>query len=109
MKSCLVLKGAHCSLDNIDDDHKFIKDKTFWIGDVKKEQVAGRSAGNLAYGLVELRKKKPELFKHLVVFQQPAAFMDEIITTWIAEDSAQFISEICLEQLSRKLPRKLAS
>ena len=89
LKSCLVLKGAHCSLDNIDDDHKFIKDKTFWIGDVKKEQVAGRSAGNLAYGLVELRKKKPELFKDLVVFQQPAAFMDEIIVTWIAEDSAQ--------------------
>jgi len=93
LKSCLVLKGAHCCLNNIDDDHKFIKDKTFWIGDVKKEQVAGRSAGNLAYSLVELRKKKPELFKDLIVFQQPAAFMDEIIMTWISEDQAQHFSQ----------------
>ena len=63
---------------------------------VARKQVirkAGDSAKKLMYEVVELRKRSPELFVDLVVFQQPAAFMDEIIQTWVIQDSADRIPQ----------------
>jgi len=93
LPSILVLKGQYAQLNNIDDNHKFIKDLTFWIGDVKKVHKEGASAGKLMWSLVELRKIKPELFKGLVVYQQPAAFVDEIIQAWMIRDSAERVPQ----------------
>jgi len=93
LPSILVLKGQYAQLDNIDDNHKFVQDLTFWIGDVKKVQKQGASAGKLMWSLVELRKEKPEAFKGLVVYQQPAAFVDEIIQAWMIKDSASRVPQ----------------
>ena len=57
LESVLILKGQYCRVSNIDNDHKFIRDETFWVGDQQIVRKAGQSAGNLAYSLIELRKK----------------------------------------------------
>ena len=88
LPSILVVKGQYARLDNISDDGCYKEDEIFWIGDEKVERKAGSSARGLMKSYVELRKKEPELFKDLVIFQQPAAYMDEITTTWAIQDLA---------------------
>ncbi len=82
----LIVEGAYARLDNIADDGTFIKDEVFWVGDDKIHHQAGPSAKDLMKIYVELGIEEPELFKDLAVFQQPAAYMDEITTTWANED-----------------------
>ena len=79
LPSILVLKGAYGMLSNIDDDHYFKETMVFIVGGIKITHKAEKSAGKLMHGLVELRKKEPELFEGLVILQQPSAWMDEIL------------------------------
>lgn len=89
LPSILVVRGAYARLSNISDEGCFVRDECFWIGDHKVERFAGQSARGLMRSYVELRKKEPNLFLNLEVFQQPAAYMDEITTVWAIEDLAQ--------------------
>jgi hypothetical protein len=89
LPSILVLKGQYARLDNISDDGCFVADDTFWVGDKKVEHKGGSSSKGLMKSYVELRKKEPELFKDLVLMQQPAAYMDEITTAWAIRDLGQ--------------------
>ena len=88
LPTVVVFKGTWSRLDNIDDNHKWIRDETFWVGEKKIQRKAGDGAKNTMHELVEMRKKRPELFEDLVIMQQPAAFSDEIIEKWIIEDAA---------------------
>ena len=49
----------------------------------------GKSAGPLMHGLVGLRKAEPQLFEGLIVCQQPSAWMDEIIQSWVIADTGE--------------------
>ena len=89
LPSILVVKGAYARLSNIDAEGCFVKDESFWIGEQKIERLAGQSARGLMRSYVELRKLEPNLFSSLEVFQQPAAYMDEITTVWAIEDLAR--------------------
>ena len=93
LPSVLVVKGAYARLANITDDHKFIRDDVFWVGDEKIEHKAGQSSRGLMKSYVDLRKAKPELFDGLVLLQQPAAYMDEITTVWTIEDGASRVPQ----------------
>ena len=41
------------------------------------------------HGLVELRKNNPELFEGLIVCQQPSAWMDELVQSWVIADAGE--------------------
>ncbi len=88
LPSVVTMKGVWARLSNIDDDHKWVADESFWVGDRHIERKAGKSPGRTMYEIVEIRKRRPELFEDLVVMQQPSAFTDEIIEVWIIEDLA---------------------
>ena len=88
LDSILVLKGEYAMLDNIDDNHRFRETVVFCVGKEKKVHPKGKKT-ILMHNLVELRKAKPEIFKGLVIFQQPAAWMDEIIASWACQDLAE--------------------
>ena len=56
------------------------------------EHRAGASAKGLMKGFLELRKKHPWLFKELIVMQQPAAFLHDVLHKWVLEDQAKLRS-----------------
>ena len=93
LPSIIVVKGQYARLDNISDAGTFIRDEIFWVGDKKFDRKAGTSTKGLMASYVELRKRRPELFKNLVVFQQPAAWMDEITQLWAIEDLARRVPQ----------------
>ncbi len=93
MPSILVVKGGYARLDNISDDHKFIQDETFFVGDQKIEHKASASTRGLLRSYVELRKTRPEIFEGLVIMQQRAAYMDEITTIWSIIDLAKRVPQ----------------
>ena len=47
MPSILVVKGSYERLDNISDDHKFIKKEIFFVGDQKVVNKATASTRGL--------------------------------------------------------------
>ena len=40
LPSCLILKGQYARLDNIDDNHRFIRDEIFWIGEKQVRRIS---------------------------------------------------------------------
>jgi hypothetical protein len=48
--------------------------------------------------LVSVMKKKPELFEGLVLFQQPAAIMDEITQVWAIENLSERVPQAAHER-----------
>ena len=96
LPSVLVLKGKYASLDNIDDNHRFKQTVEFYIGEKKITHKKGQKT-RLMEGIVELRKRMPEIFEGLVVFGQPAAWMDEIIQSWCCQDLGDRIDQ-CVHQ-----------
>ena len=89
LPSVLVLKGAYGILSNIDDEHYFKETMVFIVGGKQITHEMGKTSGPLMYSLVELRKKEPQLFEGLIVCQQPSAWMDEIIQSWIIADTGE--------------------
>ena len=76
-------------LSNIDDEHYFKETMAFVDGGKNIAHEGGKSAGPLMAGLVELRKSNPELFEGLIVYQQPSAWMDEIVQSWVIADTGE--------------------
>ena len=50
------------------------------------QREAGAPAGNLILQWRKLRSARPELFRDVVIMQQPAAVTDAVITCWSIED-----------------------
>ena len=82
----VIFPGTHARLDNINEDGCFIKDEQFDYVGKSVVRRAGQNARGLMKGFVTLRKDCPDLFKNLVVMQQPAAFIDGILHHWSLED-----------------------
>ena len=93
LPTIVIMKGKWARLENIDDDHKWVKDESFWVGDEHIERQKGKGAGLTMYEMVEIRKKSPHLIKDLVIMQQPCAFVDEIIEAWIIQDAAMRVPQ----------------
>ena len=72
-------------LSNIDDAGKWIENESFSVGGQKIERFAGRSAGRILQSFVLLRKEKPEYFKEIEVYCQPASNVDTVIFCWMQE------------------------
>ena len=85
----LVVPGAHARLSNIGEDGCFIEDEIFEVKGKQRVRKKGVSAGNL---MLQWRKMKysgseevKAWFRDIEVMQQPAAFCDGVIVSWIAE------------------------
>ena len=85
----VIFPGTHARLDNIGEDGCFIKDEQFDYAGKRVVRRAGQNARGLMKSFVALRKDCPDLFKNLVVMQQPAAFIDGILHHWSLEDLFQ--------------------
>ena len=95
--SILVVPGKHCKLESIDDAGRWVADEEFQVGDVKVVRRAGQKAGRLMKAWRRLREKSPELFKGILVWQSPTAFVDGIVWSWQqAEEARRFESCIRL-------------
>ena len=85
--SIIVVYGAHCRLDNLDDDGRFIEHEEFYVAGEKVVHKQGqRPAGGKMMAYVKLRRDQPDLFKNIIVYQQPSATYDEIICCWEIAD-----------------------
>ncbi len=75
LPSILVVKSDNAELEflleNISDEGTFKQDDVFWVGAQKIHHKFGHSAAGLMESYVGLRIKESELFKDLLVFQQP--------------------------------------
>ena len=87
LPSILLSHGSHCRLENIHPETGcWIEDESFQIGETVVCRKAGEPADpRLMTQWREWRSKEPELFRHLRVWQQPAATMDTIIWRWQTE------------------------
>ena len=88
-KPALVVPGRHARLSNIDAEGYFIEDEVFEVKGVQKVRKKGTSAGKLMETWRLLRdgddKEAKEWLRSIELYQQPAAFCDSIIVSWIAE------------------------
>ena len=58
-------------------------------GSQRIQRKAGTSSGKIMHSWVELRKIKPQLFEGLEIYQQPSAWVDEVIHSWSLEALAE--------------------
>ena len=86
----VVVPGEHCCLDFVEFD---AKDRAVWNRDWEYEYngeqhqyMKGELCGARMKAYVLLKKQYPELFKNLLVFQQPAAVRDSVIVGWCLRD-----------------------
>ena len=101
-KHLLVMCGQHADVSNVDDDHRFIETKRFWVAGKPMEHIAGEKT-NLFINLVELRKEEPsvrEMCSKLHIMQQPSGFVYHTIQAWHTEHhSTQYPIIICIRDL----------
>ena len=86
--TAIIVSGAHGRLSNISPEGTFIEDEVFYFQDKRIERQAGKSARGLMKSWRVLREAEPHLFENVVVYQQPAAFLDNVIHKWMLEDLA---------------------
>ena len=78
-KHLVVLCGKHAHAGNIDDEHRFIETKRFWMAGKPVAHEKGEKA-MLMYNLIELRKQEPEvraMMDKLHIMQQPSGYVDQ--------------------------------
>ena len=79
-KHLVVLCGKHAHADNIDDQHRFVESRRFWVAGKPVLHKAGEKT-NLMYNLIELRKQEPEvkaMMDKLHIMQQPSGYVDMV-------------------------------
>ena len=69
------------------------RDWSYTIGEETTTYEKGQSCGNLGIHWRTIKRYKPELFKHFLLLQQPAAYRDGIVTAWSMEDLQKTIEE----------------
>jgi hypothetical protein len=85
--SILIVHGIHCRLENIDDERCWKEDEQFTIcGEKIVRRKGGEVPGALMKSWWQCRKAHPELFEKILVWQQPAANMDEVLNVWQIQD-----------------------
>ena len=58
-------------------------DEQYRLGEELIVRKAGQSAGKLMCQWRALRKSQPQLFQGLLVWQQPSAFVDGVLYSWM--------------------------
>lgn len=90
-KSSLVVSGCHARLSNISDAETWIEDEAFTFQGREVLRKAGQSTRGVMRSWVKLRRESAEVRKWLEVvevYQQPAAFVDSIVMSWIVSKLA---------------------
>ena len=94
--------GKHCRISNIvgpPGDRRWKNTEEFWVGGRKVVHRAGTKVkGGMMEPWLLLRDEFPEVFKEIVIMQQPSATVDEIITAWNLEDLASRFPAIVLQR-----------
>ena len=86
----LIVYGVHCRLANISKSRTWVQDEEFVVGDQVITRHAGdKVPGGIMESWVSLREQHPQIFKDIVIMQQPSATADEIIVGWGLEDLGQ--------------------
>jgi hypothetical protein len=98
----LVLPGGHGDLSNIDNQHRFIETRRFWVGDKPKLHEQGAYT-NILRSLVELRRDSEQV-RHMLsrfhVMSQPAGFVDSVIFAWhMALQSEEYPTALSIRDL----------
>ncbi len=83
-KGLLIFPGSHASLDQLDDDGKYIKDVSFKVGEKITEHKEGSKCSGLQWA-VKMRKDHPELMGKIDIMQQLSLNCDAIILSWIIQ------------------------
>ncbi len=87
LPSIIIVPGVHCRLENIDEDRCWKEDEEFWLcGELIKRKKGGEVPGNVMKSWTDCRGKHPELFKDVLVWQQPSANSDEVLNVWLVQD-----------------------
>ena len=101
-KHLIVLSGKHADVENIDDEHKFIKTERFWVAGKPVVHEAGKHT-MLMYNLIELRKSEAsvrEMLEQVHVMQQPSGYVDQVIMKWhLVRQGEQFPLSIAVRDL----------
>ena len=64
-----------------------MQDEDFFVGDQHVERKQGQTIPvHLMEGWLNLRDQHPEYFEQIIVMQQPAAIVDEVIVGWEIEE-----------------------
>ena len=102
----LIVPGRHARLSNIDKGGFFIEDETFVVKNKTVLRRKGESAGALMKSWRDLRDGDDEearrWLSRVEVMQQPAAFADGVITSWICEMRLKhegLITQVCVRDL----------
>ena len=97
LPSAIIVKcSGWANLQNIKDDYTFKATQRFMVGDHEILHEEGKKT-TLMRSYVDLRKKKPDLFKDILVYGQPSAWLDEITNAWLIEDLGERCSQ-CIHQ-----------
>eukprot|EP00434_Breviolum_minutum_P035266 symbB.v1.2.031211.t1/scaffold3598.1/size53462/1 len=83
-KGLLIFPGSHASLDQVDDDGKYINDVVFQVGDKITTHKKGSKCRVLQWA-VKMRKDHPDLISKIDIMTQPASNCDSIILSWIVQ------------------------
>ena len=83
-KGLLIFPGPHASLDQLDDDGKYIKDLSFQVGEKITEHKKGSKCRGLQWA-AKMRKDHPGLMSKIDIMQQPSSNCDAIIFSWIIQ------------------------
>lgn len=83
-KGLLIFPGSHASLDQVDDDGKYINDVVFQVGDKITTHQKGSKCRVLQWA-VKMRKDHPDLISKIDIMTQPASNCDSIILSWIVQ------------------------
>ena len=83
-KGLLIFPGSHASLDQVDDDGKYINDVKFQVGDKITTHQKGSKCRVLQWA-VKMRKDHPDLMSKIDIMTQPASNCDAIVLSWIVQ------------------------
>ena len=94
----LVTWGVHARLSNISKDRRWLEDEEFVVSGKQIRYQKGTKVGNIMSAWCDLRDEDPAVFEKIVVFQQPAATMDEVLVAWGLEDLAKRFPGVVLQR-----------
>ena len=87
LPSVLVVWGTHCRLSNISAERTWKEDEHITVAGVEIMRKKGQKVPpSMMKEMSDLRDARPELFKDIVVMQQPSATVDAVIVGWCMED-----------------------
>ena len=83
-KGLLIFPGSHASLDQLDDDSRYIKDVEYQVGDKITKHQKGSKCRVLQWA-VKMRKDHPDLISKIDIMTQPSSNCDAIILSWVVQ------------------------